>query len=220
MFLFQLFSDQRHLKATVQPSVCVCVCVCVGFSWTIHTPRGVSYPALWARRLVYSHVNHRRRKDLDAALPPASEARRRSSQMKMKLIGNLSACDTDMQQPQAQRAEMESLTTLLLHYPAIVLSHLKREQINLFGTLCHAEGTERQSLQWRGFKRISCNKRLFVWFYSKLLEHDIKVEALPLQGHATECFLTITSHNLIFYDFLAVINRVKRSQLCEPKTKN
>lgn len=89
---------------------------------------------------MYSHVNHRRCKDLDAALPPASEARRRSSQMKMKLIGNLSACDTDMQQPQAQRAEMESLTTLPLPYPAIVLSHLKREQINLFGTLCRAEG--------------------------------------------------------------------------------
>lgn len=44
-------------------------------------------------------------------------------------------------------------------------------------------------------------------------------EALPLQGHATQSFLTITSHNLIFYDFLAVINRVKWSQLCESKTK-
>lgn len=177
MFLFQLFSDHRHLKATVQPSLSVCVCV--GFSWTIHTPHGVSYPALWARRLVYSHVNHRRCKDLDAALPPASEARRRSSQMKMKLIGNLSACDTDMQQPQAQRAEMESLTTLPLPYPAIVLSHLKREQINLFGTLCRAEGDRKtEPAVEEGLNSSAAHNRCLcgytTWIYSKLLEHDIQ----------------------------------------------
>lgn len=173
---------------------------------------------------MYSHVNHRRCKDLDAALPPASEARRRSSQMKMKLIGNLSACDTDMQQPQAQRAEMESLTTLPLPYPAIVLSHLKREQINLFGTLCRAEGDRKaEPAVERALNSSAAHNRCFVVIQRGFIQNSWNMtsngEALPLQGHATQSFLTITSHNLIFYDFLAVINRVKWSQLCESKTK-
>lgn len=176
MFLFQLFSDHRHLKAAVQPSLSVCVCV--GFSWTIHTPRGVSYPALWARRLVYSHVNHRRCKDLDAALPPASEARRRSSQMKMKLIGNLSACDTDMQQPQAQRAEMESLTTLPLPYPAIVLSHLKRANQSIWNFMSCRRRQKGRACSGEALNSSAAHNRCLcgytTWIYSTLLEHDIQ----------------------------------------------
>lgn len=97
----------------------------------------------------------------------------------MKLIGNLSACDTDMQQPQAQGAEMESLnrlTALLLPHPVTVLGHLKREQINLFGT-CVV-----QSPQWR---LISCTKQMFVCLYKVDLFKTLKIWQLGQQPEAS-----------------------------------
>lgn len=51
---------------------------------------------------VFSHFNHHWREVLDAAQPTASRGPRRLSQI--KLTGNLSACDTDMWQPQALKA--------------------------------------------------------------------------------------------------------------------